>query len=150
MASEKTDEKQGAGKWEKGQSGNPYGRPKGSRNKATLLAQTLLEGEAENLARKAVEMALNGNPLALKLCLERILPPLKDRPIQLDLPKIASLPMAGQAMSQILDLVSAGEVTPQEGHLLVSALSVYVKNQEIIELERRMRALEKTLLRRKQ
>jgi hypothetical protein len=63
-----------------GQSGNPAGRPKGARNRATLAAEALLDGEAQALTRKAVEMALDGNPVALKLCLERLLPPRKDRP----------------------------------------------------------------------
>ena len=59
----------------KGRSGNPRGRPAGSRNKKTLAAAVLLEGESEALTRKAVELALEGDPTALRLCIERILPP---------------------------------------------------------------------------
>src|SRR5580704_11696466 len=55
----------------KGQSGNPAGRRRGCRNKATRAAEAYLDGEAETLARKAVELALAGNALALRLCLER-------------------------------------------------------------------------------
>jgi hypothetical protein len=55
-----------------GQSGNPLGRPKGVRNRATVAAEALLEGEAEALTRKAIELALAGDPTALRLCLERI------------------------------------------------------------------------------
>ena len=77
------------GKFKSGQSGNPGGRPKGALNKITLAAQALLEGEAEALTRKAVELAKNGNPVALRLCLERVLPPWKDRPINFTLPKIS-------------------------------------------------------------
>ncbi len=44
----------------KGQSGNPAGRPRGSVNRGTRAAAVLLDGEAENLARKAVELALDG------------------------------------------------------------------------------------------
>src|SRR5687768_6523834 len=57
--------------------GNP-GRPKGCRNRATLAALALLEGEAEALARKAVELALAGDTVALRLVLDRLLP--KGRP----------------------------------------------------------------------
>ena len=46
-----------------GQSGNPAGRPRGSRNKATIAAETLLDGEAQALSRKAVELALEGEKL---------------------------------------------------------------------------------------
>ena len=58
----------------KGRSGNPAGRRFGSRNKATIAAQELLANEAEALTRKAVEAALAGDPIAMRLCLERILP----------------------------------------------------------------------------
>ena len=62
------------GPFAKGQSGNPGGRRRGSRNKATLAAQMLLADEAEALTRKAVKLALDGDPTALRLCVERILP----------------------------------------------------------------------------
>jgi hypothetical protein len=55
-----------------GQSGNPNGRPKGSLNATTLAAQALLDGEAETLTRKAVELAKGGDLAALRLCLDRL------------------------------------------------------------------------------
>ena len=67
--------------FQKGQSGNPKGRPKGARNKATLAMETLLNGEAATLTRKTVEMALAGDTTALRLCLDRIMPPRKDRAV---------------------------------------------------------------------
>jgi hypothetical protein len=60
------------------ENGNP-GRPRGSRNKATVAAESLLEGEAERLTRKAVERALEGDVAALKLCMDRLLPPRRER-----------------------------------------------------------------------
>jgi hypothetical protein len=86
---EKTDTKQGA-RFRKGQSGNPSGRPRGARNKATLAVEALLDGEAEVLTRRAIERAKEGDSVALRLCLERILPPRKDRPVSFALPKIES------------------------------------------------------------
>ena len=70
-------------KFKAGQSGNPGGRPKGALNKATLATQALLDGEAEALTRKAVELAKDGNPVALRLCLERLLPPGRIGPLTL-------------------------------------------------------------------
>src|SRR5918994_7645484 len=69
--------------------GNP-GRPKGARHKATLAAEALLDGEAEGLTRKAVELALGGDTVALRLCLDRLLPVLRERPVTVDLPSVAS------------------------------------------------------------
>jgi hypothetical protein len=63
------------GRFRKGRSGNPKGRPAGARNKATQTAELLLDGEAEALTRRAVELALAGDGMALRLCLERIIPP---------------------------------------------------------------------------
>lgn len=64
-----------------GQSGNPAGRPKGSRNKATVALEKILNGDAESILRKAIELAQDGDPTALRRCLDRLLPPRKDRPI---------------------------------------------------------------------
>jgi hypothetical protein len=63
------------GQFKPGQSGNPAGKPKATRNKATLAVETLLDGEAEELTRKAIELAIP----ALRICLDRILPPRKDQ-----------------------------------------------------------------------
>jgi hypothetical protein len=81
----KTKKKQG---FKPGQSGNPSGRPHGSRNKATLALEALLDGEGEAITRKAIEKALEGDTAALRLCLERIyamwqrmdLRPVRDQP----------------------------------------------------------------------
>lgn len=83
---EKTNQKQGG--FQKGQSGNPAGRPRGARNKATLAAEALLDGEAETITRKAVEHAKAGDPWAVRLCLERVLPARRDRPVNFQLPQI--------------------------------------------------------------
>ena len=98
---EKTDTKQGA-RFRKGQSGNPSGRPRGARNKTTLAVEALLDGEAEALTRKAIERAKEGDSVALRLCLERILPPRKDRPVSFALPKMESAADAGKASTAIL------------------------------------------------
>src|SRR5918995_1704061 len=74
--------------------GNP-GRPKGSRHKSTLAAAALLDDEADAITRKAIELAKKGNPVALKLCLDRIAPPRKGRPVPFDLP--ADVDAAGLA-----------------------------------------------------
>jgi Family of unknown function (DUF5681) len=78
--------------YEKGRSGNPAGRRTGSRNKATLAAAALLAGESEALTRRAVEFALGRDPTAMRLCLERILPPCRERTVKFALPPIESAP----------------------------------------------------------
>jgi hypothetical protein len=50
------------------------GRRRDSWNRTTLAAATLRDGEALGLTRRAVEAALAGNMLAMKLCLKPVLP----------------------------------------------------------------------------
>src|SRR6056297_858504 len=77
--------------------GNP-GRPRGARNRATQAALALLDGEAEALSRKAVELALGGDPTALRLCLERIAPPRKDAPVSFEVPEMTSAADVAEVM----------------------------------------------------
>src|SRR5579859_5821986 len=68
-----------------GVSGNPKGRPKGSRNKATLIAQALRDSEAKALVRPLVERALKGDRPALRACVDRLLPRRRDRRVEFEL-----------------------------------------------------------------
>src|SRR5690348_18382849 len=76
--------------FEPGTSGNPKGRPKGSRNKAQLLLESMLEDDCEVILRKMVEKAKEGDPAALRLYVSRLLPVRRDRAVSFDLPDIKS------------------------------------------------------------
>ncbi len=86
--------------FEKGQSGNPAGRRVGCRNKTTIAAAALLTGEAEALTRRAVELALVGDPTAMRLCIERILPPCRERAVKFVLPPIESAADPSSSLGQ--------------------------------------------------
>ena len=90
-----------AGRFEKGRSGNPAGKPHGARHRATLAAEMLLDGEAQALTRKAIERALEGDSTALRLCLERIVPVRKERPLRLALPSLTNAGDAARAIAAI-------------------------------------------------
>jgi Family of unknown function (DUF5681) len=89
--SENAGRKQRTTRFQPGQSGNPNGRPPGSRNKSTLAVEALLDGEAEVLTRKAIELAKAGDLVALRLCLDRVCPPRKDRPVNFRPHRLVSL-----------------------------------------------------------
>jgi hypothetical protein len=125
-----------------GQSGNPAGRPKGSRNRAAVALEKILDGDAESILRKAVEMAQEGDPTALRLCLDRILPPRKDRPISFDLPEIETTDDLPKATGAIVAAVAAGELTPSEAAEVAKILDVHVRAIEATDLHRRLAALE--------
>jgi hypothetical protein len=142
MTAETTASIQRGRPFKKGQSGNPRGRPPGARNAATVIAEQLLEGEVEALVRKAIEQAKRGNMIALRLCLDRILPPRRDRLIHFTLPVLKSAKDASDAVASITAAVADGEVTPAEAGELVRLLEAFVKSLEIVEIELRLTALE--------
>lgn len=129
-------------RFQPGQSGNPSGRKPGSRNWATLAAEQLLDGEAEALTRKAVEMALAGDGTALRLCLERLLPARKDRPVRFTLPPLSTAADAAKAVGAIVEAVAAGDLTPGEAAELGKLVEAYTKTLEATEFEARLAALE--------
>lgn len=125
-----------------GQSGNPAGRPKGVQNKVTMAAQALLDGEAEALTRKVVELALGGNIQALRLCLERLLPPRKERPLSITLPKVGKASDMPRLTEALMKAVSNGELTAGEASSLATLIASHGKAVEVAELEKRIALLE--------
>jgi Family of unknown function (DUF5681) len=123
--------------FEKGQSGNPGGRQIGSRNKTTLAAASLLAGESEALTRKAVEMALAGDPTAMRLCIERVLPPCRERTVKFSLPPIEGV-RTGEtrrpsshdvslAMNAVTSALARGEITPREAETIAGVVDTFVR-----------------------
>jgi Family of unknown function (DUF5681) len=139
---ETTAKKQRGRPFQKGQSGNPAGRPKGSRHRTTLAMEALLDGEAELITRKAVEMALTGDATALRLCLERLLPARRDRPVAFTLPKLETAADAVKATAAIVEAVSLGELTPSEAGELSKLVEGFRSALTTAELEERLAKLE--------
>ena len=145
MQTETTDKIQSQDKhWQfkQGESGNPSGRPVGSRNKATLAVQALFEGEAEAISRKAIELALAGDITAIRFVLERIMPPRKDSPVLIDLPQIDNAKDTSQMAGAVLNAVAVGEITPIEAAEVNRSVETYIKALEINDFELRLKALE--------
>ena len=133
------------GRFTKGASGNPAGRPPQSRNKATLLMEALFEGEAEQLTRKVIELALAGDVFAMRLCVDRLLPPCKDRPIHLSLPPTESPAQVSAAISKVVEAIGDGIITPGEGETMANLLAVQNGVLTTGDLERRVEQLEQDL-----
>jgi hypothetical protein len=115
--------------------GNP-GRQRGSKNKATLVAEALLRGEETTLVRKAVELAKAGNVPMLKFFLERRLP--KERSVLVDLPPMNCASDAVDALGTIIDAVGTGQITPSEGSALASLVDAYARTINVTDLELRL------------
>ena len=128
--------------FQKGQSGNPSGRPKGSRHKTTLAVEALLEGESEAITRKAIEAAKAGDMVAIKLVLDRLCPPRKTRSIAIDLPPIADAAGVSLAQEEVLKAVCTGELDLDQAQALSGLLDVRRQFLETAELEARLTELE--------
>jgi hypothetical protein len=130
------------GRFRPGHSGNPMGRPKGSLNRATLAAAALLDGEAEELTRTVIELARNRDLTALRLCLERIVPPRRERLIQFDLPLLTKASDAPQAVAAVLAAVANGEITTSEAAELAKLVETFLKAIKAGDFEERLQLLE--------
>ena len=137
-----TKEQQKSG-FKPGKSGNPSGRPHGSRNKATLALESLLEGEGEAITRKAIENALNGDMAAIRLCMERLIPLRKDRTVSFSLPEINGADDGAKAMAGVLRALADGDITPSEASSVAGVIETYRKTLETAEFEGRLEALER-------
>jgi Family of unknown function (DUF5681) len=143
MTAETTPPKQRGRPFPKGQSGNPNGRPVGARNRTTLAAEALLDGEAEKLTRKAIVLALKGNVACLRLCLDRLVPPRRDRPVRFAIPGLNSADDASRAMAAIATAVASSDLTPSEAAELSRVVEAFVQVLQISEIERRLESLER-------
>ena len=128
--------------FQQGQSGNPEGRPKGARNKATVAAESLLDGEAETITRRCIDLALEGDSTALRLCLSRILPVRRERTISLYLPYLEGSHDSLRAIGAVLKAVGEGQISPAEGQAVASLLETHRRAFEVETLENRLDALE--------
>jgi len=122
--------------------GNP-GRPRGSRNKSTVMLEKLFKGEAEEVGRKAVELAKRGRLDAIKLVLDRACPPRQGRPVEgLSLPPMTSMEDAVAATGAIAAAVAEGLLTIPEARDLAEIIDVFRRAQELADIERRVVVLE--------
>ncbi len=108
-----------------------------ARNLATLLLEALLEDEAEEIGRKTIELAKEGDSRALKACLDRLVPPPRDRFVAFSLPPLETAADLPKASAALLAAVAEGEVTPSEAAELARLVETHAKAIEVNELEKR-------------
>lgn len=146
---ESADEKQrrrGSGRpFSQGQSGNPAGKPKGARNHTTMAVEAMLEGEANAITRKAIDLAKAGDTIALRLCMERIAPLRRGRPVQFDMPEVERAADVAKALGGILLATSRGALTPEEAATIAGVLETKRRAIETTELELRLDQLEQRM-----
>lgn len=130
-------------KYKKGECGNPSGRPKGTQDKRTMLRH-LLDPHAKKLIQKVVSLALEGDTTALRLCLERLIPPLKQRDESITL-RLDGNTLTENGLS-VINALSKGEITPSEANSFLQAIVAQTRITEMDEIEARLTKLEKRII----
>lgn len=128
-------------KFKAGQSGNAKGRPKGVLDRRIEL-RTLLQPHAEELVRKVVDLAKAGDIQALRICIDRIIPPVRENRISINLPKLKDAEDCLEAQSVIIAAVASGELLPGEGESISGLVENQRRSFETMTLEERLKAIE--------
>jgi hypothetical protein len=139
---QKQAERNEIGQFARGSSGNPAGRPPGSRNHAALLAEQLIDGASGALANKAVQMALEGDIVALRLVLGRIIAPRRHRPSAFALPPLNTAADGAPAMAAVAAAAADGTISAEEASAFSQVVDAYIRALEAGEIEARLQRLE--------
>jgi hypothetical protein len=142
-SADNTAEKQRGRPFQPGQSGNPNGRPKGSRNRVTLTIEALIEDRSEEIIKKTIEKAVAGDANMLLALVRTMVPVRRDRPVEFEVPPIHTLADAAAASNAILAACAAGSLTPSEAREVMRLIATHMRTIEVAVLEQRLSDLEK-------
>jgi hypothetical protein len=123
-----------------GQSGNPAGRPRGSRNKRTIIVEKLLDDSAGELTSAAIARATEGDPAALRACMDRVAPRLRHRPLDFALPDLVTLADTPGAIAAIAQGLAHGELDLEEAVALMRAVREFTLALAAVARDRRAAA----------
>ncbi len=140
-----TGQKQERGRFRKGESGNLAGKPKGTRHRATMLAEALMAGDLDGIVRAVIKRAKSGDMGAARIVLDRLAPIRRGRPVEIDLPKIETVADVLAAQAVVIGAVGQGALTPEEGQLVGGLIDAKRRAIETFEHEKRLLALEEKL-----
>ena len=130
--------------WKPGQSGNPAGRPKNSGKVAELRA--LLQPHAQELVQKAVDMALDGDSTALRMCLERLVPPFKAESATVKVPALDTAENITEQGQIVLKAIASGDIPVDDALSVLNAINQQAKLEEFGELKERLERIEQAVL----
>lgn len=131
-------------KFQPGKSGNPTGRPKGVKDRRVALREKLLP-HADQLIEMVTTFAKSGDMQAMKIVMDRIMPPLKEEPIQITIPKIESAEDCTKAQAAVVNAVAAGEMLPSEGQVMANLIDAQRRAYETHDMAKRLKALEEAV-----
>lgn len=129
------------GRWKAGESGNPRGRPKGARNRASVIVRELLDDAAGEVMKRVIAQAKRGNAVAMRLVVERLLPR-AGREVRAEVPELAEAADVAHTLERIVSLAAAGEISLDEAQGFARLCELRRRAIETEELRVRIQALE--------
>lgn len=133
-----------------GQSGNPRGKPKGSRHATTVLAEQLLSSDIEAVVAKVVKKAKGGDMAAARLILDRVVPARRGRAVRFSLPPVRAPSDVVSALAAVTAAVGCGEISSDEALQLSTVIEVAHRAIEAVDHESRLAAIEERMARNEQ
>lgn len=141
MSVESGDKQRLPHQFQPGRSGNPNGRPKGSRSASTAALDALGDKHALEIVNTLIAKAKEGDVTALKAIADRVWPQRKGSPVTFDLPDADNASMS-ETMGTVLRHVSEGELSPEEGTAVMALVEAKRRALETEELAARIAKLE--------
>ena len=128
------------GRWQKGQSGNPRGRPPGRPDARTKVSKALMD-DGHAVARVVIDAALDGDLQACNIILARIAPALKAQAERVAFDFDPTAPTT-QQIEAVLAAVAAGNLSPDAGQTIIASLGSLSDARAVEDLEARIITLE--------
>lgn len=139
---ENTARKQRGRPFQKGKSGNPSGRPKGSKNHSSIIGQKLIDENCKDIIESVIESAVNGDMTAARILVDRLIPPRRDKPINIELPEIKNSNDVVTALGIVIKKIGEGDLTLTEGQSLAAILTTKLETITIADFEKRLKEIE--------
>jgi hypothetical protein len=118
------------------------GRPKGSRNKRSLLVEHMMNSDLEQIVATCVRLAKGGDMAAIREILARVAPVRKGAPVAVEMPEIRTVADVPDALAKLAEHVADGSLSPEEAAAIAAVLERYVDAVEAVDLAKRVEALE--------
>jgi hypothetical protein len=106
------------------------------------MAEAKLDEQGPLIISKVIEKALQGDSVALRLCVDRLLPK-RDRPVQFELPPIATLEDGANASEAVVEAAAQGDLSPREANKIMALVMSHMANLQLLNMGERLREVER-------